>query len=269
MVIHHLNCGTLKAPFIHLDSIVYCLLIETSSGLVLVDTGFGSQDYSAPSLKMRFFLHYMGVPRNPNETALFQVKTLGYKAKDVRHIVQTHLHIDHAGGLGDFPWADVHLFKTEYLAANKPKGIMEFSYDQTHWAHDPKWVFYEKPVIDWFGFESIPALKTPEADFLLIPLPGHTRGHCGVAIGKPGKWLLHCGDAASPFHRDTDLHNRGESAHQMNFLSAGLTHRVIGNHVSQLRSLLRDHSDEVQAISSHDIYSFREFNANLNREPRC
>ncbi len=261
MVIHHLNCGTLKASFIQVDSIVYCLLIETSSGLVLVDTGFGSQDYSAPSLKMRFFLHYMGVPRNPDETALFQVKALGYDAKDVRHIIQTHLHVDHAGGLGDFPWANVHLLKTEYLAAMKPKGAMEFAYVQTQWAHDPKWVFHEKPIVDWLGFEAIPVLETPEADFLLIPLPGHTRGHCGVAIGKPGKWLLHCGDAASPFHRDTDLHNRGESAHHLNFLSAGFTHWAIGNHVPRLRGLLRDHGDKVQAISSHDIFSFREYNS--------
>ena len=261
MVIHHLNCGTLKAAFIHVDSIVYCLLIETSSGLVLVDTGFGSRDYSAPSLKMRFFLHYMGVPCNPEETALFQVKALDYDVKDVRHIIQTHLHIDHAGGLVDFPWADIHIYKPEYLGANKPKGMMEFAYVKTHWAHDPKWVFHEKPLVDWFGFESIPVLKTPEADFLLIPLPGHTRGHCGVAIGKPGNWLLHCGDAASPFHRDTDLHARGEIAHQMNFLSARFTNLAIGSHVPQLRGLLRDHGAEVQAISSHDIFSYREFNS--------
>jgi len=261
MVIHHLNCGTLKAPIIQVDSIVYCLLIETSSGLVLVDTGFGSRDYSAPSLKMRFFLHYMGVLRNLEETALFQVKALGYDVKDVRHIIQTHLHVDHAGGLADFPWADIHVFKPEYLGANIPKGAMEFAYVKTHWVHDPKWVFHEKPLVDWFGFESIPVLKTPEADFLLIPLPGHTRGHCGVAIGKPGNWLLHCGDAASPFHRDTDLHNRGESVHQMNFLSARFTNLAIGSHVPQLRGLLRDHGAEVQAISSHDIFSFREFNS--------
>lgn len=137
MLIHHLNCGTLKAPFVHVDTIVYCLLIETSSGLILVDTGFGSRDYSAPSLKMNFFLHYMGVPRIPDETAVAQVKALGYDVKDVQHIVQTHLHVDHAGGLRDFPWANIHLNKTEYLAAMKPKGIMEFAYDKTHWNHDP------------------------------------------------------------------------------------------------------------------------------------
>ena len=29
----------------------------------------------------------------------------------------------------------------------------------------------------------------------MIPLPGHTAGHCGVAINTPDGWLLHCGDA--------------------------------------------------------------------------
>ena len=74
------------------------------------------------------------------------------------------------------------------------------------------------PLVDWFGLEAVPILNTPEVDFLFIPLPGHTRGHCGVAIGKPGSWLLHCGDAASPFHRGSDLHNRGEDSLSIEFL---------------------------------------------------
>lgn len=258
MVIHHLNCGTLKAPFVKVDSIVYCLLVETSSGLVLVDTGFGSRDYSAPSRKMRFFLRYMGVPCNLEETAIFQVKALGYDVKDVRHIIQTHLHFDHAGGLGDFPWVNIHIYKREYLAVMNPRGIMEFAYDQSHWAHDPNWIFHEKDGSNWFGFDSIPVLETPEADFLLIPLPGHTRGHCGVAIGKPGNWLLHCGDAASPYHKDTYLYHRGESAHRLDFLSSGFASRVIGPYVPQLRNLLQEHGQEVRAISAHDKFSFQE-----------
>ena len=264
MVIHHLNCGTLKAPFVQVDSIVYCLLVETSSGLVLVDTGFGSRDYSVPSLKMRFFLRYMGVPCNLEETAIFQVKALGYDVRDVREIIQTHLHIDHAGGLGDFPWANIHIYKREYLAGMNPRGIMEFAYDQSHWAHDPNWILHEKNKSNWFGFDSIPVLRTPEADFLLIPLPGHTRGHCGVAIGKPGNWLIHCGDAASPYHKDTFLHHRGESAHKLNFISSGFASRVIGQYVPRLRNLLQEHGQEVRAISAHDKFSFLENTAGFS-----
>ena len=260
MKIHHLNCGTLKPPFPKVVSIVYCLLVETSLGLVLVDTGFGTRDYKAPSPKMRFFLNWMGTPYDLNETALYQVQALGFKPEDVKYIIQTHLHIDHAGGLADFPWADVHVHEREYQAILKPKGFMEFAYIQEHWQHGPKWVRHQAPDLEWFGFKAIPILYSPEADFLFIPLPGHTRGHCGVAIGKPGDWLLHCGDAASPFYSGSDLHNRDRSVQKMNFLPKSLARSVLGNHTPRLRKLLEEHGEQVQAVSAHDIFSFREYN---------
>lgn len=262
MVVHHLNCGSLKPPLVDVQAIVYCLLVETSQGLVLVDTGFGTRDYRAPSPKMRFFLSWMGVPRNMEETALHQVRKLGFRPEDVRHIIQTHMHIDHAGGLADFPWAQVHLSEAEYQAIHHPKGAMEFAYVQTHWAHRPQWVRHQEPPSrDWYGFAALPVLETPEADFYLIPLPGHTRGHCGVAVGKPGSWLLHCGDAASPYHHGSDLHGRGKEAYKLDFLPGGFADWVLGGHVSRLRALLQEHGSEIRAVSAHDIFSFREYNS--------
>lgn len=261
MKIHHLNCGSMTAPFIHVQTIVYCLLVETSQGLVLIDTGFGTRDYKEPAVKMRFFLKYMGVPKLPEETALAQVNNLGYEPKDVKHIIQTHLHVDHAGGLADFPWADVHVFQDEYQAIQNPRGMMEFAFVQEHWKHKPTWVIHQLSGQKWFEFDAISILETPEVDFWLIPLPGHTRGHCGVALGKPGNWLLHCGDAASPFHAGADLHNRGPSAYQLNFMPGKLANRILGGHVPRIRSFLKEHESEVKAISAHDIFSFREYNS--------
>jgi glyoxylase-like metal-dependent hydrolase (beta-lactamase superfamily II) len=263
MKIHHLNCGSLVAPFVNIQSLVYCLLVETSQGLVLIDTGFGTRDYQKPNLKMRFFLQYMGVPKIQEETAINQVRDLGYKPEDVQHIIQTHLHIDHAGGLADFPWADVHVHQTEYRAIAEPKGFMEFAYVQNHWSHGPHWVIHKETGEKWFGFDAIKILETLEGDFYLIPLPGHTRGHCGVALGKPGDWLIHCGDAASPYHSGGDLHNRGESAYELKIFPDNLANQILGGHVPRLRKLLQDHTEEVKAISAHDMFSFREYN-NLN-----
>lgn len=261
MKIHHLNCGTLRPHLVNVESLVYCLLVETSSGPVLIDTGFGTQDYKNPSRKMRFFLNWMGVPRDFNELAVNQIQALGFKPEDVQNIIQTHMHIDHAGGLADFPWADVHIYEGEYQGILKPKGFMEFAYVQDHWRHDPNWVRHKLPIVNWFGFNAVTILNTPEADFLFIPLPGHTRGHCGIAIGKPGNWLLHCGDAASPFYNGADLHDRGERAHVLNFFPDWLADRISGGHSKQLKTLLEEHGDEVKAISAHDIYSFREYNS--------
>ena len=245
----------------HQEAIVYCLLVETGGDLVLIDTGFGTRDYSQPGPKMRFFLTWMGVPRDPKETAIQQIAGLGYQPEDVKDIIQTHLHIDHAGGLADFPWARVHVYKTEHQAIQHPNGPMEFAYVKEHWAHGPDWVIHEQPTVDWYGLEAIPILETLEADFLFIPLPGHTRGHCGVAVGKPGNWLLHCGDAASPFHPGSDLHDRGSSAYALRSLPDWLANRMLGGHIPLLRALLEQRGDEIRAISAHDIYSFREYNS--------
>ncbi len=241
MKIHHLNCGSMTAPLIRVQTIVYCLLVETSQGLVLVDTGFGTRDYQKPSAKMRFFLKYMGVPKKMEETALSQVSDLGYSPRDLKHIIQTHLHIDHAGGLADFPWANVHVFEQEYQAIQNPQGLMEFAYVQEHWSHQPNWVSHQLSGEKWFDFDAVKILETPEVDFWFIPLPGHTRGHCGIALGKPGNWLFHCGDAASPFHAGADLHYRGPSAYQLDFLPDQFANRILGGHVPRLRSFLKGH----------------------------
>ncbi len=55
MKIHHLNCGSLRPHLVNVKSLVYCLLVETSIGPVLIDTGFGTQDYIKPSMKDAFF----------------------------------------------------------------------------------------------------------------------------------------------------------------------------------------------------------------------
>lgn len=132
MKIHHLNCGSLTLKYRRLRSIVYCLLVETDDGLVLVDTGFGLQDYENPTMMMDGFLRLMGVPHKAEETAVCKVESLGIDPHDVKHIVLTHLHLNHAGGLRDFPHADVHLFKGELESANRPRTLLGRGCDSAH-----------------------------------------------------------------------------------------------------------------------------------------
>ena len=140
MTIHFLNCGSMRPYFPRVVNGVTCFLVETNQGPVLVDTGFGTRDYIAPTRGTKIFLNLMGSQRDVNETALHQVQRLGYKPEDVQHIIQTHLHIDHAGGLSDFPHAQVHVLKAEY------EHIMShpsWEYRPEHWAHKPNWILHE------------------------------------------------------------------------------------------------------------------------------
>ena len=243
--------------FPRMQVIIYCLLVETNEGLLLVDTGFGTSDCTNPAWLMRLFAAYVGAPLDIEETAVRQVQRLGYCPEDVEHIVLTHLHLDHAGGLADFPVAQVHVLRTEYEGAMHPKDLAERFYLPAHWAHSPRWVLHEGCDGQWFGFDAIRLLPGLSPEILLVPLPGHTRGHCGVAIATESGWLFHCGDAASPFHSKTAPHSFPDANHQLNMLPAWFVRWVIGPQVPRLRQLLQEHSDAVELISSHDIYSFK------------
>lgn len=115
MKVHHFNCGTMP-----LGLVSHCLLIETPSSLVLVDTGFGLDCVRAPDEILGVGGRILRPVLDENETALRQVEGLGFDATDVRHIVLTHMDLDHAGGLADFPWATVHVHGPEFRAAMKP-----------------------------------------------------------------------------------------------------------------------------------------------------
>ncbi len=266
MKIHHLNCGSLNARFPRVKAIVYCLLVETNEGLVLVDTGMGRKDYIDPSRLMRMFIYLLGIPCKMEETAAHQVQDLGYSIEDVRHIVLTHLHLDHAGGLPDFPEAKVHIYQTEYEAGMKPRTLLERGYDPSHRSHGPNWVVHGDEESDWYGFKSHKIIEGLEPEIRLVPLPGHTRGHCGVAVATEKGWLLQCGDAASPFYPDSDIHGLSPDKYIAGALPKWFVYRVIGHQVPRIRELLQKNVDEIEAISSHDLYSFEKYRSLVGDE---
>lgn len=207
MRVHHLNAATMcpigaklirgtGGLFERARMVCHVLLIETDDGLVLVDTGLGTGDIANPKRLGRAFVNLLGAVLDPAETALAQVKALGFSADDVRHIVLTHMDLDHAGGLGDFPKAKVHLHAREHEAAMARKSLQAKSrYIPGQWAHNPDWQLHDGTGEQWFGFDGVRALAHTDAQVLLIPLHGHTAGHCGVAVKAPEGWLLHAGDA--------------------------------------------------------------------------
>jgi len=259
MRLHHLNCGSIHPYWPRIDSLVYCLLLESDDGLILVDTGFGVQDYAKPAPLVWAFTRLLRSPRALAETAVAQVRVRGYSAKDVRHIVMTHLHIDHAGGLRDFPDARVHVHVLEHQAINQRKGFMERFYVSAHWSHGPRWVVHQAANKSWYGLPSIPIHPGLRPEVRLIPLHGHSRGHCGVAIETESGWLLHCGDATYPFYHD------GHPDQPIDSPPGWLVNRLLGPHTGRLRALHRDQGDEIQMICSHDPVSFAQNQAAAKR----
>ena len=182
-----------------------------------------------------------------------QIEALGYDRGDVRHIVLTHLDFDHAGGLPDFPKAEVHVFEDEFQAAMHPRGLKErFRYKPRHFAHRPAWVRYEVEGDRWFGFDAVRALGDGETDILLVPLTGHTRGHCGVAVRMADGWLLHCGDAYFCHNEvvDPERHCPPGLKGYERLMQTDRRMRV-ANQI-RLQALAESHGSEVRLICSHD-----------------
>lgn len=209
MKVHHLNCGT-DCPFggrlmdgrnagLRSCLVCHCLLVETSSsGLVLVDTGYGLNDVRQPHPRTsRLMRGLLNIRFREQETAIRQIEALGFRAADVRHIILTHLDFDHAGGVEDFPHARIHLMGAELDAARAYRGgvasrkrYRPMQFDAVH-----DWRPYRSQGEPWFGFGAVRDLEGLPPEILLLPLPGHTWGHAGVAVQSETGWLLHAGDA--------------------------------------------------------------------------
>jgi len=263
MRIHHLNCGSFcphGRRLINGDGgllerghvVCHCLLIESGDDLVLVDTGFGMEDARNPRQLGTPFRQLMNPRPEVATTALSQIEALGFAAGDVKHIVTTHLDLDHSGGLPDFPDAEVHVFAPELAAALHPKLDERMRYiGGAHWKHSPRWVEHTAGGDAWFGFSSVRILPGLDTEVLLVPLVGHSRGHTGVAVRVADGWLLHCGDA---------YFNHGEVATPpscppvLRFFQnlTGSDGKARKANQERLRELARAHGDEVKLFCAHD-----------------
>lgn len=111
-----------------------------------------------------------------------QLRRLGMAPESVRHIVQTHLHIDHTGALGHFPDATVIVQAQELDAARKAdpphaRGYVREDFEQAGLA----WQVVQGEL-DLFGDGAIRLLQTP----------GHSAGHMSLllSLDQTGSVLL-------------------------------------------------------------------------------
>jgi len=134
------------------------MLLRAGDALVLVDSGQGGRLASL-------------------------LPHIGLSPADITHLILTHTHIDHVGGLvtptGDphFPQAHCHMMAAEWAfwQAGSPE-------DEPARA----WVRAHLTLVEE-GDAIVPGVS-------IVGLPGHTPGHIGLMVESEGERLLHLSD---------------------------------------------------------------------------
>lgn len=239
-----------------LEIVTHCLLLETDrAGLVLVDTGLGTADLERGGRRLPALFRALVGPRlDPGETAVARVRALGLDPRDVRHIAITHLDVDHAGGLTDFPWATVHLHERERAAAVHPRGLADRRRYLPAQLAGVSFRGYREGAggDDWLGLRAIRPLDGLGDEVALVPLVGHSRGHSGVAVRRAdGVWLLHAGDAYF-HHTELDRPRRCPPGLDLFQRTVAMDERARRRNQSRLRDLRATRPDDVAIFSAHD-----------------
>lgn len=248
--IHHINCGTLIVPG-YPTVVCHCLLLEDENGLALVDSGIGLEDVKNPEKRLgQQLIDMVGFQLNEPDTAVRQIERLGFQPDDIKHIVITHCDPDHTGGLADFPNAKIHVGEEELAQTSSGHE----RYLPVHFEHEPKWEIYGNGSRDWFGLEARQVATEMASEVLLIPLFGHTLGHCGVAIQQESRWVLHVGDA---YYLRVELEDDSHPVSSFAAERAVCDEQRIESLI-ELQRLHKNHSDEVTMIGYHDITELPE-----------
>jgi N-acyl homoserine lactone hydrolase len=151
-------------------------LIDHPHGLALFDTGMKLENWPAQ--------YRPDGDQRPDQAIERQLATIGIRPDDIKYVIMSHLHLDHAGGMPVFPKATFIVRKSELRAAWWPERF------QGHYIFDDF-----KETRD-FGYMELDDTETfdvfLDGSVLCIDTKGHSQGHQSllVSLPKSGKFVL-------------------------------------------------------------------------------
>lgn len=177
-----------SAPPTPIRIVTLASIVEHPDGVVVIDTGVAPSTVQnpPPSEKDAF---RDGTPMVPEGTGLVaRLAANGLSPADVRYVVNTHLHLDHAGGNRSLPEATCLVRRAELTYAAHPcdaRQAQEYP-DGVADDKDGRWtVIDDDEWLDVFD----------DGTLLILPTPGHTPGHQSVLLRLRSGAVLLPGDA--------------------------------------------------------------------------
>ena len=175
--------GTYSNPHIQNEWIklpVMSFLIETDDGYILYDTGSNPEamnGYWPKNLQEIYPLY-----QKPEEQLDKQLALCGVKPEDVKTVVLSHMHLDHAGGLYLFPHADVYVPKQDYeyaqvMVHKNPNPATHGGYVKADCEAPANYIMVDHDIELAKGVE-------------VICLPGHTPNLLGLVVHLDSQTII-------------------------------------------------------------------------------
>ena len=157
-------------------------LIDHPKGLVLYDTGM-HPDVSVDALKYwgpvaKVFIPHM----KPGQAIDKQLIKLGYKPQDVKYVILSHMHLDHAGGMTLFPNATFIVRKAELQTAWWPESFQRGAYMLKDFQDTRGYNYIEIGNEDYDVFN--------DGSLISINTQGHTQGHQSLIVNLPKSGMI-------------------------------------------------------------------------------
>ena len=154
-------------------------VLRREGEVILVDTGYDHAEAATRDRPIR---------QDPVAT----LAPLGLRPEDIRHVIVTHLHYDHAGGLHLFPNATLHMQAAEMAYATGPcmcHDTLRMPFTAGHICEVVKRL-YSGQVVFYDGDGEVSDGVTVHR------IGGHSRGLQAVRVRTDAGWLVLASDAA-------------------------------------------------------------------------
>jgi len=176
---------------------IYAWVIDHEEGVIVVDTGetYKTMDKGYLPKWHPYYALAVDFDVKLEDEIGPQLLKMGINPeKDVKKVIMTHLHTDHAGGLHHFPNSEIIIDKNEFKDASGLKGMLA-GYLPHRW---PKWLkptLIDLPYDRYFTFsKSMPVTK--DGKIIIVATPGHVANHISVIAEVNGLYYFLAGDTS-------------------------------------------------------------------------
>jgi N-acyl homoserine lactone hydrolase len=179
------------------------LVEHPRAGALLVDTGWHPSvavDRRQNLGRLGAFV-FRGAEMEPSQAVSAQLRARGLNAAEVRTVLMTHLHSDHASAVAEFPGATFVVTAQEWEAATAPRAWSE-GYHRKQFDHgfDYRLVDLESDDASSYATFGRSFDVFGDGSVRLVATPGHTPGHVSVVLRLREREALLCADAGFTGH---------------------------------------------------------------------